>query len=210
MTAIESGFELDLRRSITLGLYIKHWGIPHQRYTSNPARLGGQTVEVYDFQRAEPREVRRVATVGLAAAGSDKRSWELMFALPQDLAEASWEEVASYLLDVAVYSIATHPTSAPGTVTDPSPLAPSAWGERGVLIAHAISEDEELAAGWHVVRSTWTSTGSCPCSDRRSRPFARTGSRGSMTPWSAASGAQSTPSVRRSLERRPVPARRRR
>lgn len=150
MTAIESGFELDLRRSITLGLYIKHWGIPHQRHTFNPARLGGQTVEVYDFQRAEPREVRRVATVGLAAAGSDKRSWELMFALPQDLAEASWEDVASFLLDVGVYSIATHPCATPGAVTDPSPLAPSAWGERGVLIAHAISEDEELAAGWHV------------------------------------------------------------
>src|ERR1043165_2708335 len=95
----------DIRRSLILSVYIRHWEFPDQRTSS---RRGDDVIEVYSFPSQSNEKVRRFATVGISSINRQEGNpipHELFMCLPKDLGGASIDQVVSFMLDVAAYSI---------------------------------------------------------------------------------------------------------
>jgi hypothetical protein len=137
----ERRFSNDVRRAIILGEYIRHWNMPKLRVES---RKGDDKIEVYLF----PGErVCRVATVGVSSLQREdgrKADWELLLVLPLDLAGSDFERVASFVMDVAAYSLEKDVQFSCGMAIPQTPLAPESWSARALLVDEPRGEDEGL------------------------------------------------------------------
>jgi hypothetical protein len=140
----EKEFLLDIRRTIILGAYIYHWRLPDQRTIS---RRGGEVIEVYSFAPQADEKVHRFATVGISGiARQDKTPilHELFMCLPKGLAGASIDEVISFILDVAVYSLGRDTNFEIGATIPETPLMPQSWAPRAIILDEPRGESEEL------------------------------------------------------------------
>ncbi|QSQ12529.1 suppressor of fused domain protein [Myxococcus landrumensis] len=135
-------FQHDLRRTVVLGAYMRHWGMPLDRQ-----RFSRQTdvVEVYLFPATAESPVARFATVGASSFAREggTRS-EFLLVLPADLGGATFEEVAGFLMDFVLYSRRDDVMVQPGRGVPPSPLVPKSWPTRALLVDEAVGEDEEF------------------------------------------------------------------
>lgn len=154
-----AAFTHDVRRSVLLSAYIRSWGMPRDRVV---ARHGdtGRVVEVYVFPAHEGQPLARFATVGVSAhpCVSGTLDKELLIALPADLGGATQDAVISFMLDIATYAIYTREDIEPPFTVPETPLAPSAWATRALLVDQARGEPEELGAielGDHAVELLW-------------------------------------------------------
>lgn len=142
----EKQLEADIRRTIILGAYLKHWGMPDSRITSSRQ---GEVVEVYSFPpMSEGGKVHRVASVGMSGvrrADGARVSYELLLTLPRDMGQVSFEEAASFLMDVFAYSLRADVSFAEGNVIPETPLMPKHWNPRAILIDEPRGEPEELS-----------------------------------------------------------------
>jgi hypothetical protein len=140
----DGSLEFDVRRSILLGGYIQHWGLPAERQSFT---RGDDRVEVYSFPATGNVRVSRVASVGASTYVRDGRyRAEFMMALPGDLGGATFAQVAGFLMDVALYAQQDDVRLREGMVIPPSPLVPEAWVPRALLVDLPRSEPEELAS----------------------------------------------------------------
>ncbi len=82
-------FEFDIRRTIILSSYIKHWGMPEFRRIMSK---DGDAVELYTF----PGDlIQRYATVGLSScniSNSTQCNTELFLAVPKHIVEEQSEK----------------------------------------------------------------------------------------------------------------------
>ncbi|AGC48774.1 hypothetical protein MYSTI_07502 [Myxococcus stipitatus DSM 14675] len=135
-------FQHDLRRTVVLGAYLRHWGMPLDRQ-----RFSRETdiVEVYLFPATAESPVARVATVGASSFAREggTRS-EFLLVLSADLGGATFEEVAGFLMDFVLYSRRDDVEVQPGRAVPPSPLVPKSWPTRALLVDEALGEDEEF------------------------------------------------------------------
>jgi len=146
---VDGGFEFDVRRSILLGGFIKHWGMPEWRVV---ARKGDEAIEVYLFPGANTEKVARIATVGLSSSrreGEGVADYELLFVLPRDLCGCGFDAVAAFVLDVAAYSLSRGVSFDVGSVVPETRLAPVQWSARALLVDEPRGEQEEIAV-FHV------------------------------------------------------------
>jgi hypothetical protein len=141
----ERVFIEDLRTAVVLGNYVRHWGLPDERVTSS---RHDEVVQVYSFPPNETSAVHRFATVGVsgvAKADGKPAQWELLMVLPADLGGAQRTIVTNLLLDVMAYSLRTDVRFAAGTTIPVSPLTPSVWNARALLIDEPRGEAPELS-----------------------------------------------------------------
>ncbi|MCP3064168.1 suppressor of fused domain protein [Myxococcus sp. K38C18041901] len=140
-------FQQDLRRTVVLGAYLRHWGMPRDRQ-----RFSRQTdvIEVYFFPATAESPVARFATVGASSFAREggARS-EFLLVLPADLGGATFEEVAGFLMDFVVHSRRDDVKVEPGRAIPPSERVPKAWPTRALLVDEAVGEDEEFG-GLHL------------------------------------------------------------
>jgi hypothetical protein len=150
-------FEMDVRRSINLGAYIRHWGMPEYRRV---ATRKTNRIEVYSFPNNANALVYRFATVGISGIRkeSGRINKELMLALPPDLGGATDDEVFNFMLDVSAYVVDELDMTQPPMITPETLLAPKKWRTRALLFDQARSEPEELselAVGPDTVEVLW-------------------------------------------------------
>lgn len=150
-------FVRDVRRSIILGAYVRHWGMPEYRKIG---RSGIDQIEVYSFPSTERAPVYRIATVGISSVkkNSHRINKELLMALPHDLGGATRDEVFDFMLNVTAHVITVLDDTDPPRISPESPLAPKEWKPKALLFDQARSEPEELselAVGSHVVELLW-------------------------------------------------------
>lgn len=131
-----------------LSRYITAWGQPKERVVSrNDAAMA--RIEVYSFPANEQTRVHRVATVGVSTLISLRTKCpmdaELLFVLPSDLGGASFEAVADYALDIAVFGTRENVWFEVGRVFPESERAPQTWRPRALLIDEPRGEAEELS-----------------------------------------------------------------
>lgn len=137
--------ELDLRRTLLLGAYMRAWGMPLER---NVSRKGEQAVEVYAFPALGDSKVNRYATVGLSGLAREDGQpvdFELLLAVLADNGGATAGDVTSFLMDVVAYALRREVRLHEGSTVPESPLAPKAWAARALLIDEPRAEPEELA-----------------------------------------------------------------
>ena len=137
----------DIRRAMLLGDYIRHWGQPSSRTLSQKAGVAA-AVEVYVFPPDEQTNVYRFATVGVSAqpqANGETAQWELLLCLPADLGGADEQQVIHYLLDIMAYSLRDDVNFVIGNRFPVSPLAPSSWTTKALLLDEPRGEPEEMA-----------------------------------------------------------------
>lgn len=161
MSNTESTFTFDIVRTETLGLYMKHWGMPKTRAVTTRKQ---DRLEAYMFP-AKSGTVARVATVGLSrhhnAVSNELISRELLLVLPADLGGATETEVQNLLLDVAAHCATEGSIPNPGAVIEELMRAPVNWRARGMLFDSPRGEPEELEhfhVGAQHVRLIWA----CP------------------------------------------------
>jgi hypothetical protein len=135
----------DIRRTLILGLYMKHWGMPEHRWIS---RKENHAIEVYSFPPGKDEVVHRFATVGVSATNREDgnpANYELCMILPRDLAGASAEEVVSFMLDVAVHSYRKDVRCSVGATVPETPLMPAQWPPKALLFDELRGEPEEFS-----------------------------------------------------------------
>jgi hypothetical protein len=148
----------DVRRTLILGLYIKHWGMPEYRWVS---RREDHVIEVYSFPPREDEVVHRFATVGVSAAkreDGNQANYELCMVLPDELAGASVDEVVSFMLDVAVHSYRKDVRCSVGATIPETPLMPAQWPPKALLFDELRGEPEEfsdLSIGSQSIEVLW-------------------------------------------------------
>ena len=142
----ERQLSFDIRRSILLYSYIKHWGQPSRRTIStkkgNPDR-----VEVYEFPPQQDG-VYRIVTIGVSSQPINNyrcANWELLFCLPETLGGANSVSVVNYLLDIMAYSLRSDVDMKIGTTIPETKFAPDPWSTRAILVDEARGEAEEMA-----------------------------------------------------------------
>ena len=136
--------EYDIRRTIILGAYMDHWGMPNTR---NLLTRGSRRVEVYSFPSAPNDNFHRFATVGLSSCVfEDGRSCdaELLLALPDAVATEQPDSITNYLFGITAYvleSLKRSPKSE--DVVPESQLAPEGW-PKAILFDEPRGESESL------------------------------------------------------------------
>lgn len=143
----EKALSFDIKRSIMLASYIKHWGQPSKRTVSrkNADEIG---IEVYEFPAVKD-EIYRIATIGVSSqelAPNQMANWELLMCLPDTLVGAASEHIVHYLLDVMAYSLRSDVEFKIGAMIPESPLAPHAWNTKAILVDEARGEAEEMSS----------------------------------------------------------------
>lgn len=140
-------FNFDIRRSIILSKYMKHWGMPEFRQVITNENV---RVELYTFPSREDEDVTRFSTIGLSSypiednADECDCAVELLMVLPKCIAYEQEEQIKNYLFDVAAYLINTlGRTPDVGTTIPESPLAPDNW-PKALLFDEPRGEPEEL------------------------------------------------------------------
>lgn len=137
--------DLDIRRTIILGGYIRHWGMPRDRIRFHKHE-DEEVVEAYLFPATSERRVARIATVGNSAfVREGVHRCEFMLGLPEDLGEATFAQAAGFLMDFCLYARKRGRLFA-GLTVPASPLVPTAWAPRALLLDEPRSEPEELTA----------------------------------------------------------------
>ncbi len=138
--------EFDIRRSIILSSYIKHWGEPEFRQIMSK---DDKAVELYTFRGDL---IQRYATVGLSScvlSNGAQCDTELLLAVPSHIVEEQSEAIVNYIFDISSYLLETLGKNAEAEVVVPeSPLAPSGW-PKALLFDQPCGEPEELAC-FHV------------------------------------------------------------
>lgn len=135
----------DIRRTLILGAYMRHWGMPEFRWIS---RREDHAIEVYSFLPRKDEVVHRFATVGVSAVNREDgkpANYELFMTLPHELGGASADEVVSFMLDVAVYSYRKDVRCSVGATVPETPLMPAQWRPKALLFDELRGEPEELS-----------------------------------------------------------------
>ena len=136
----------DIRRTIILGGYMRHWGMPDTRTIS---RRGDESVEIYSFPPKFGGKVHRIATVGLSSQvreSGEVASYELCMVLPEGLGGATKDQVTSFIMDVAAYSLRRDVRFEIGRMIPETPLMPTSWLPRALLLDEPRGEPEEIAS----------------------------------------------------------------
>ena len=135
----------DIRRTLILGAYMSHWGMPEYRWNS---RREDHAIEVYSFPPRTDEVVHRFATVGVSAVNREDETpanYELCMILPHELGGASADEVVSFMLDVAVYSYRKDVQCSAGATIPETPLMPAQWRPKALLFDELRGEPEDLS-----------------------------------------------------------------
>jgi hypothetical protein len=135
----------DVRRTLILGAYMRHWGMPEYRWIS---RRENHAIEVYSFPPGKDEAVHRFATVGVSAVNREDEkpaNYELCMILPHELGGASADEVVSFMLDVAVYSYRKDVRCSVGETIPETPLMPEQWRPKALLFDELRGEPDELS-----------------------------------------------------------------
>jgi hypothetical protein len=138
----DAGFERDVVRSKFLGHYAAPWDQPVERKIFSCAN--GQWMEVYRFGREGFDRLARVATIGAGSllTAAKKPKAELMMALPLDLGGATFDAVAGFMMDFALFATDPHIHLRDGQTTPDSPLIPKPWEQQAVLVSSPLGEPE--------------------------------------------------------------------
>lgn len=142
---MSDNLEVDARRAVLLGGYIRAWGMPSQRVV---ARRGNDAVEVCAFLAAGEGKLNRYATVGVTSLrrdGGALATWELYVVVPRDNGGISEAKVTSFLLDAMSYSLRSDVRFAVGETIPPSTIVPKEWKARALLLDEPRGEPEYLA-----------------------------------------------------------------
>ena len=138
----------DIRRTIILSEYMKHWEMPEFRQTMSREN---ERVELYTFPGNDSENVTRFSTIGLSSIRSkdSERQYgigaELMMVLPKEVAIEQEDQIKNYLFDVASYLLNTLGRQLTvGTTIPESPLAPNGW-PKALLFDEPRGEPEELS-----------------------------------------------------------------
>jgi hypothetical protein len=135
----------DIRRTLILGAFMRHWGMPEYRTIT---RREDHAIEVYSFPPRKDQAVHRFATVGVSGVNREDgnpANYELCMVLPRELAGASPEEVVSFMLDVAVHSYRKDVRCCVGATVPETPLMPAQWPPKALLLDELRGEPEELS-----------------------------------------------------------------
>jgi hypothetical protein len=135
----------DIRRTLILGGYIRHWGMPEHRWIS---RKENHAIEVYSFPPRTDEVVHRFATVGVSGVNREDgnpATYEFCMILPRELGGASGQEVAFFMLDVAVHCYRQDVRCEVGATIPETPLMPANWKPKALLLDEPRGEPEELA-----------------------------------------------------------------
>lgn len=156
----DNQFRFDIYRTIVLGHYLKHWGMPE--YRKVVGRDDGSSFEIHTFPSSPKKHVYHIATVGLAEQArpdGSKQGHEYFMTLDERLGGASRDEVFDYVADLCAHSIVNLPRAQPPRVLGPSALAPPEWTTKALLIDEPRGETEEfhrIAIGEiHEVECLW-------------------------------------------------------
>ncbi len=138
----------DIRRTIILSEYMKHWEMPEFRQTMSREN---ERVELYTFPGNDSENVTRFSTIGLSSIRSkdSERQYgigaELLMVLPKEVAIEQEDKIKNYLFDVASYLLnALGRQLTVGTIIPESPLAPIGW-PKALLFDEPRGEPEELS-----------------------------------------------------------------
>lgn len=138
----------DIRRTIILSEYMKHWEMPEFRQTMSREN---ERVELYTFPGNDSENVTRFSTIGLSSIRSkdSERQYgigaELMMVLPKEVAIEQEDQIKNYLFDVASYLLNTPGRQLTvGTTIPESPLAPKGW-PKALLFDEPRGEPEDLS-----------------------------------------------------------------
>lgn len=142
----EKLLHFDIYRTIVLGHYIKHWGMPEfRRIVIN--NDDESKIEIYTFPAASNQHVYRIATVGLAEQkkpdGSNEAQ-EFFMTLPDDLGGCEIDEVTNYLADIGAHSVKNLGKSELPRIMGESKLAPLKWATKAILIDEPRGESEDF------------------------------------------------------------------
>ncbi|MCG8522529.1 MAG: suppressor of fused domain protein [Pseudomonadales bacterium] len=137
--------EYDIRRTIILGSYMDHWGMPNVRKVM---AKDSKRVELYSFPpSSKANNVHRFATVGLSSCTfADGRSCdaEIFLTVPEVVAQDQFDEITNYLFDVLAYVIEKLGRSPRSEDTVPvTQLAPKGW-PKALLFDDPRGEPESL------------------------------------------------------------------
>jgi len=143
----ERRLSLDIKRSIFLASFIKHWGQPSKRTIS--AKKGEEHgVEVYEFP-PQNDGIYRIVTIGVssqALVSGHTANWELLLCLPESLGGTDSVTAVNYLLDIMAYSLRPDVEMKIGTLIPESSLAPCSWNTKAILVDEARGEAEEISS----------------------------------------------------------------
>ncbi|WP_037283477.1 suppressor of fused domain protein [Saccharibacillus sacchari] len=139
--------EFDIRRTVILAAYMKHWGMPEWRKSLLSADQSDK-IELYYFPAASDDVPVRFATVGLSVCSYDpsgnRIDAEWVLALESELGGESIERVYDYLADLLVHHIRNAPNTVLPRLMPPSALAPEKWTTTALLLDEPRGEAEEL------------------------------------------------------------------
>lgn len=142
----DKALQVDVYRTIVLGHYIDHWGMPEYRRITRK-RSGQSFFEMYSFPSTDPMQPLRIASVGIAEeikADGEREGKEYLMVLPADMGGASLDEVFDYFADIAVHIVKNLTRSCLPRVLGPSALAPAKWGMKALLIDEATGESDDF------------------------------------------------------------------
>lgn len=143
----ERDFEFDIRRTLILSKYIKHWGQPRQRTISRNENLLAK-IEVYEFIDVESM-IHRFVTIGLSSRSIVKNeNSDLELLLPVFSADAISNEqvIVNYLLDIMAYCVRNK--VGVGTAIRLPNYCPNYWTTKAILFDEARAEDESFNDIW--------------------------------------------------------------
>ncbi len=147
LTGDHGALEFDIRRTIILGAYMRHWGMPEWRRLLLSADKSDK-IELYYFPAGSADVPARFATVGLSACSYDpsgnRIDAEWMLALECELGGESIERVCGYVADLLVHHIRNAPNTVLPRLMPPSALAPGKWTTTALLLDEPRGEAEEL------------------------------------------------------------------
>ena len=139
----------DVRRSIILSSFISEWGFP---VTWEPCRLATGCVEIYSFEPVQPQRVARVATVGVSSlvrADGKRLPYELMLALPHDLAGASVDDITVMLMNIVSAHFSGNFELTVDALANVSAFTPTTWSTTHIWIQEPLAEPETLTP-WNI------------------------------------------------------------
>lgn len=146
MTETEAAkLRFDIRRTLILGVYIRHWGMPEYRWIS---RHENHAIEVYSFPPRKDEVVHRFATVGVSGVNGEDgnpATYEFCMILPDELCGASDEEVVHFMLDIAVHGYRKDVRCGVGATVPETELMPAKWIPKALLLDELRGEPEELS-----------------------------------------------------------------
>lgn len=138
---------LDIRRSIILGSYIRHWGAPQKRsvFTIFDQLF---SVEIYAFSCEGNFDICRFATFGMSSqkfnGKFDYFNYELLFVFSYDFCGSSYEGVLDYIRDMILHCVENGTQLKSGSTFGVSPRAPAQWKQKALLVDEPRGEAEEL------------------------------------------------------------------